>query len=97
VLTNTFGYVTKGRSNGKEFIMKKIVIGVISLFFVAGACLADEQPTRTLYNNKIPYEAFFASHNPNLIKVQVGNKQAVIPVVNDTEKDLTQKEEKKGK
>jgi hypothetical protein len=78
--------------------MKKIVIGIIGLLFVIGAgeCLADEQPTRTLYNNKIPYEAFFASHNPNLIKVQVGNKQGIIPVVNDAKKDLTQKEEKKG-
>lgn len=79
--------------------MKKIVIGIIGLLFVigAGVCLADEQPTRTLYNNKVPYHAFFSSHDPNLINVQVGNKQGVIPVVNDAEKDLTQKDTKKGK
>ena len=58
----------------------------------------DESPTRTYYNNKVPYKAFFVNHKTNDLIVQVqtkeGNVQAVIPVVNDEKEDLTQ--EKKG-
>ena len=83
----------------------KIMLAVIALCvlsFVAGICVtkgfAEEHPTKTLYNNHVPYKAFFDSFSTNLINVQVGKTQAVIPVVNDSEKDLTQKEEdqKKG-
>jgi hypothetical protein len=55
----------------------------------------DEQPTRTLYNNKVPYKALFVNHQTNQINVQAqtrqGKVQAVIPVVNDKENDPTQK------
>lgn len=77
----------------------KMLIIVLCLSFVAGVFINKgftEEPTKTFYNNKIPYSAFFASHDTNLINVQVGERQAIIPVVNDAEKDLTQKEEKKG-
>ena len=62
-------------------------------FAAVGIC--QDKPTRTYYNNKVPYAAFFQDHNPNLLKVQVQSKgrkiQAEIPVINDAEKDATQK------
>lgn len=74
--------------------MKLFIISLV-LFFTAGVvAIAEEQPTKTFYNNKIPYSAFFVSPpDTNDIKVQIGNKQGIIPVVNDPEKDLTQKDE----
>jgi len=62
-------------------------------FAAVGIC--QDKPTRTYYNNKVPYKAFFLSHDTNQVKVQVqtkkGKVQAEIPVVNDAEKDATQK------
>lgn len=81
----------------KLFIMA-IVLGVFFAWANVNVLFADEQPTRTYYNNKVPYKALFQQHDTNLINIQVqtkrGKVQANIPVVNDSEKDLTQK---KGK
>ena len=76
-----------------------IVISIVVLFLsVSVVGFAQERPTRTYYNNKVAYKALFNQHDTNLINVQVrtkrGKVQVNIPVVNDAEKDLTQK---KGK
>jgi len=76
------------------------------LYFIAiGVCIltawlnvnviwADESPTRTYYNNKVPYKALFQSQATTPLNIQVqtkqGKVQAVIPVVNDEKEDLTQ-------
>ena len=70
-----------------------IILFVMLSFSAVGYCI--ESPTRTYYNNKVPYAAFFQENNTNQLKVQVrtrdGKKvQAEIPVVNDAEKDKTQ-------
>ena len=75
-------------------IKVKLLIILMALSFAAvGIC--QDKPTRTYYNNKVPYAAFFQDHNPNLLKVRVQSKgrkiQAEIPVINDAEKDATQK------
>lgn len=75
--------------------LKIIMFTLIMCFVLSGACWGAEPYTRTLYNNKVPYKAFFANQYTNKIKVQKGNVQVVIPVVNDVKKDLT-KEVKKG-
>ena len=82
--------------------MKRIylIVGLFAIMsFAAGAFVqkswGEETFTRTIYNNKVPYNAFFLQHNTNNIPVQKGQKQIVIPVVNDEKKDLT-KEVKKG-
>ena len=79
----------------KKLWVMAIATCVLSAWFNVNVIWADESPTRTYYNNKIPYKALFQSHNTNPLNVQVqtnrGKVQAVIPVVNDEEKDLTQK------
>jgi hypothetical protein len=92
--------LTKG-----EFIMKMKTLLIASIFvimsFAAGVFVQKswgeypESFTRTLYNNKVPYNTFFTQYSTNKIKVQKGSKQIIIPVVNDEKKDLT-KEVKKG-
>lgn len=78
--------------------MKKLFLCLVVLAFSATMGLAQDRPTRTLYNNRVPYKALFQNFNQNQIKVQVntqrGKVQAEVPVVNDAEKDMTQK---KGK
>ena len=76
-----------------------IAVCVLTAWFNVNVVWADEgQPTRTFYNNKVPYKNFFLTHNPSQVNVQVHRQgkvvQAVIPVVNDEKKDLTK--EKKG-
>lgn len=75
-----------------------IAVCVLAAWLNVNVVWADESPTRTFYNNKVPYKAFFVNHNPNDLNIQVqtkqGKVQAVIPVVNDEKEDLTQ--EKKG-
>jgi len=76
--------------------IKLLILFVFLCFATAGFC--QEKPTMTYYNNKVPYKSLF-NFKPNPLKVQVrtanGRKvQAEIPVVNDADKDLTQK---KGK
>jgi hypothetical protein len=78
----------------KKLWVIAIATCVLSAWFNVNVIWADESPTRTYYNNKIPYKALFQSYSTNQLNVQVqdGQKkvQAVIPVVNDEEKDLTQ-------
>jgi hypothetical protein len=75
--------------------LKLLILLSIFSFAVSGFCL--DKPTKTYYNNKVPYKALFQSHNTNQIKVQVrtkrGKVQAEIPVVNDSKKDVTQESE----
>jgi len=78
--------------------MKKLFLIACAVAFSAWLNVnawSNENPTRTFYNNKIPYATFFNSHDTNQLKIQAqtrqGKVQAVIPVVNDKEKDLTQK------
>lgn len=71
-----------------------LVITFMALSFAAvGIC--QDRPTLTYYNNKVPYAQFFQNQETTQLKVQVqsqGKKiQAEIPVVNDVEKDATQK------
>ena len=74
-----------------------IVVCVLTAWINVNVVWADEheQPTRTFYNNKVPYKALFVNHKTNQINVQAqtkqGKVQAVIPVVNDKENDPTQK------
>ena len=79
----------------KKLYFMAIGVCVLTALLNVNVIWADESPTRTFYNNKVPYKAFFATHNVNDLNVQVqtkqGKVQAVIPVVNDEEKDLTQK------
>ena len=63
----------------KVFSVLFFIMLVSSISFAASSVL-DEQPTRTLYFNKVPYDAFFYSNKVKNIDVQVGNRQAVIPV-----------------
>ena len=68
----------------------------MALSFFAAAGICQDQPTRTYYNNKVPYAVFFDNQETVQLKVQVRTKdgkkvQAEIPVVNDAEKDITQK------
>jgi len=90
----------KGVDDMKKLFFMAIVFGVFASWLNVNVIWANEQPTRTYYNNKIPYKALFQSHNTNPLNVQVqtnrGKVQAVIPVVNDEEKDVTKTEEKKG-
>jgi hypothetical protein len=72
---------------------KVLVIFMVLSFAAVGIC--QEGPTRTYYNNKVPYAAFFQDQSTNKLKVQVQTKggkkvQAEIPVVNDVKKDKTQ-------
>jgi hypothetical protein len=77
-----------------KLLLIAIAVCVFAAWVNVNVVWADEQPTRTLYNNKVPYKALFVNHQPNQINVQAqtkqGKVQAVIPVVNDKEKDLTQ-------
>ena len=72
----------------------KLLISFIFLLAFAAAGYCQDKPTMTYYNNKVPYKAFF-NFQPNPLKVQVqtskGKVQAEIPVINDADKDLTQK------
>ena len=85
----------------KKLYCIAIAVCVLVSWLNVNVIWANESPTRTFYNNKIPYKALFQSHNTNQLNVQVqtkqGKVQAVIPVVNDEKEDLTQQtEEKKG-
>ena len=71
-----------------------IILMALLSFAVMGIC--QERPTQTYYNNQVPYASFFENYDTNQLKVQVRTKdgkkiQAEIPVVNDAEKDITQK------
>jgi hypothetical protein len=85
---------TKGGSfmNLKTVFIMSIVSAC--LFFVGVVSFA-EKTTKTYYNNKVPYSSLFQNFNTNQLKIQVqtknGKVQAEIPVVNDAEKDVTQK------
>lgn len=72
--------------------IKLLILFIFLAFSATGFC--QDIPTKTYYNNKVPYKALF-QFQPNPLKVQVRTKdgkkvQAEIPVVNDSKKDLTQ-------
>ncbi len=81
--------------------MKKILmVSFIVLAFAVVGFSQEHRPTKTYYNNKVSYKSMFENFNPNQLKVQVrtpkGKRvQAEIPVVNDSDKDITQKKEGK--
>jgi hypothetical protein len=71
-----------------------LIILMALSFAAAGIC--QDRPTQTYYTNQVPYAAFFENQETTQLKVQVRTKdgkriQAEIPVVNDAEKDITQK------
>lgn len=86
--------------------MKKFVIIIFLIFVFVGSGYALETRYRNDqgynnktgynnqvgYNNKIPYDEFFKSKapQPEKIKVQKGNVQAVIPI-NQREEQIEQK------
>ena len=82
-----------------KLLLIAIAVCVLAAWVNVNVLWADEQPTRTFYNNKVPYKALFVNQQTNQIKVQAqtkqGKVQAVIPVVNDKDQDPTQ-EKKKG-
>jgi hypothetical protein len=78
-----------------KLLLIAIAVCVFAAWVNVNVVWADEQPTRTFYNNKVPYKALFGNHQTNQINVQAQTKQgkvvqAVIPVVNDKENDPTQ-------
>ena len=88
---NGIQFILKGGGELKKFI---ILIFLIFIFATTGNALETRYRNDTGYNNKtgynnltgynnkIPYQSFFGENapQPEKIKVQKGNAQAVIPI-----------------